>query len=176
MSEQALITFNHSKTAVAAYGDDEQVKLEMRILRASVPGLLARKRAKIGGEWRDTAEYAVSDEQVLALYVAKRASGLMPERGELYAVPGLGVYVAAKVRANDAVTQAARRGETLSIIFRSLKPGTPDWKQYEEEYKLDPTDTVRMVEVVSNKRHASWSDQRIAYVRELKEQATPAMK
>lgn len=125
MSEQALITFNHSKTAVAAYGDDEQVKLEMRILRASVPGLLARKRAKIGGEWRDTAEYAVSDEQVLALYVAKRASGLMPERGELYAVPGLGVYVAAKVRANDAVTQAARRGETLSIIFRSLNPARP---------------------------------------------------
>lgn len=164
---ELTLTFPNSKTAIAAYGDEGQIRMEMRIMRSAVPGLNAHKRIKRGADWVDTDEYAVSDELVLALYVAKRASGLMPERGELYAIPGLGLYVAAKVRANDAVTAAARRGETLSISFRSLKPGTPEWQIYEAEYHLEPTDTVRLVEVVSNKRHRDWHDQRLATIREL---------
>ncbi len=167
MTEKSLIQFD-SKTAITQYGDEGQIRLEMSILRASVPGLLAKRRIQRGADWIDTDEYAVSDELVLALYIAKRTSGLMPERGELYAIPGLGLYVAAKVRANDAVTAAARRGETLSITFKSLTPTSLQWKDYADEYHLDATDTVRMVEVTSNRRHAGWSDQRIAYARELK--------
>lgn len=165
MSEQSLATIS---TAVQRYGDDAQIALEKRVLRASVNGLSAKKRAKVNGKWIETEEYAVSDELVMALYIAQKSSGLMAARGELYAIPNVGITVAAKVRAYDAVMAASKRGDTLSLSFYTLAPSNPKWKEYEAEYKLQPADTVRIVQAISSKHRQEWYNNRLAYINELK--------
>ena len=158
-----------SGTAVAKFGDEQEVLLQLNIMRASVPGLSARKRVNNNGRWVDTDEYVISDTEVLALFVASRNSGLRPDRGEIYVIPGQGVQVSAKIRASDAVTEASRWGNPLKIEYKQLRPGDPLWPTFAAQYKIEKDDTVALCEVVSEKGYKAWRMARKDRAAELKE-------
>lgn len=158
-----------SGTAVAKFGDEQEVLLQLNIMRASVPGLSARKRVNQGGRWVDTDDYTISDTEVLALFVASRNSGLRPDRGEIYVIPGQGVQVSAKIRASDAVTEAARWGNPLKIEYKQLRPGDPLWPTFAAQYKIEKDDTVALCEVVSEKGYKAWRMARKDRAAELRE-------
>lgn len=158
-----------SGTAVAKFGDEQEVLLQLNIMRASVPGLSARKRVNNNGRWVDTDEYVISDTEVLALFVASRNSGLRPDRGEIYVIPGQGVQVSAKIRASDAVTEAARWGNPLKIEYKQLRPGDPLWPTFAAQYKIEKDDTVALCEVTSEKGYKAWRMARKDRAAELKE-------
>lgn len=158
-----------SGTAVAKFGDEQEVLLQLNIMRASVPGLSARKRVNNNGRWVETDEYTISDTEVLALFVASRNSGLRPDRGEIYVIPGQGVQVSAKIRASDAVTEASRWGNPLKIEYKQLRPGDPLWPTFAAQYKIEKDDTVALCEVVSEKGYKAWRMARKDRAAELKE-------
>ena len=158
-----------SGTAVAKFGDEQEVLLQLNIMRASVPGLSARKRVNNNGRWVDTDEYTISDTEVLALFVASRNSGLRPDRGEIYVIPGQGVQVSAKIRASDAVTEASRWGNPLKIEYKQLRPGDPLWATFASQYKIEKDDTVALCEVTSEKGYKAWRMTRKDRAAELRE-------
>lgn len=145
-------------TAVAKYGDEEQIKFEMRALRQSLPGAAQMKDGKL----------IVSDELLRGLVIACKFSGLNPYRGEIYAIPGVGVMVASKIKAADAIAAAGARGDTLSISFETVRPGTPLWDANEKEYNLKPEDTVRVCQIISSKARAEYYRARNAKIDELR--------
>ncbi len=146
-----------TSTAVAKYGDEDQIKFEMRALRQSLPGAATERDGKL----------LVSDELLRGLVIAAKYSELSPYRGEIYAVPGVGVMVASKIKANDAVTAAAQRGDTLDIRFETVLYGSPIWDENEDEYNLKQGDTVRICQITSSKVRAEFWKSRSARIDEL---------
>ena len=110
----------------------------------------------------------VSDELLRGLVIACKFSGLNPYRGEIYAIPNVGVMVASKIKAADAIAAAEARGDTLSISFETVRPGTPLWDANEKEYNLKPEDTVRVCQIISSKACAEYYRARNAKIDELR--------
>jgi len=148
-------------TAIKKYGDEEQIKFEMRAMRSTLPGASVMN-------WRKPNEYAVSDELLRGLIIASKFSGLNPYRGEIYAVPEIGVTVASKIKAADAQAAAQKRGDHLTIWYESVFEGMDAWERNKEEFSLRPGDTVRMVFIRSNKAMQSYWEQRRARLEELR--------
>lgn len=148
-------------TAIKKYGDEEQIKFEMRAMRSTLPGAMEKS-------WKKPNEFAVSDELLRGLIIASKFSGLNPYRGEIYAVPEIGVTVASKIKAADAQAAAQRRGDHLTIWYESIFEGMDAWDRNQEEFNLRPGDTVRMVFIRSNKAMQSYWEQRRARLEELR--------
>lgn len=156
-------------TSVVKFGDRPEIQMQMRIMRAAVNGLSAKKKEKINNRWVEVGEYLVSDELVLSLYIMERQSGLRASRGELHAIPGIGISVAAKVRAADALREAARWGNPLKITFAAVLPGSALWKEYEVQYSLHPKDTVAACQIEQTTEYKAWMAKRSDYAKLLKE-------
>jgi hypothetical protein len=136
---QALAT---TGTATLSRYNEADVAQEMKILKAAFPRLSS-----------------LGDEQARALIVASRMSGLNPFKGEIYYVPSVGITVAAKVRAGDAVSYQAKMGNTLDIRFEKVTPETCDGVYAQFAGALTAKDTAVACRIISSKQrreHYAW--------------------
>jgi len=105
MGTQTTQLATKPQTGVSAYNDAD-IAAETRILKSAFPKM------------------NIGDGDARALIIASRMSGLNPFRGEIYYVPTIGITIAAKVRAGDAITHQQRMGNTLDIKFEKVTPET----------------------------------------------------
>lgn len=148
-SDKAIMPAQSQKQSVALYGDDRAIQMEIKALRHALPGL---------------NKDAITDADVAALVIAAKWSGLNPYGGEIYLIPGKGVMTASKVKAADAVAAAAKRGDTLSIDFDQVPPGT----ELYAELNLAEGDLAYRCRIISSKSRNAWYNHRLAVVNELK--------
>lgn len=164
-----LVPFAQKGTFVAKYGDPDEIRAQMDIMRAGVSSLQQRKGRYENGQWIELSDYTVSDAEVLALYIAAKNSKLSPAKGEIGIIPGSGVYVATSIKFGDALDYAKRFGDPLDVQSRPLYPNDPLWASYQAEYGLAAGDTVALIEVTSEVKRKAWYLARQAKIRELKE-------
>lgn len=123
---------------------EADIREEMKILRAAFPKLDA------------------GDEQLRALVIASKWSGLNPFRGEIYYIPKVGITVATKIRAGDAVTHQARNGNTLDIKFEHVtlalvKLAGSVYSQFEGAFNEgDVCYSCRIVSSKQRREHYNW--------------------
>lgn len=91
----------------------EKISIEAQALRALMPKTYGLPKGD---------KYHVTDEQLRALVIASLSSGLSPQRGEIYYLPTVGVMVASKVIAADAIAEQERLGNSLDIRFEKVTP------------------------------------------------------
>jgi hypothetical protein len=84
---------------------EEEIQQEIQILKAAFPKLEA------------------GADQMRALIIAAKYSGLNPFKGEIYYVKNVGIMVSSKIKASDAITWQQRNGNTLNITFDKINPG-----------------------------------------------------
>ncbi len=126
--------------------NEADIRQEMSILRAAFPKLDA------------------PDEGLRALIIASRFSGLNPFRGEIYYVPKIGVTVASKIKAADAVAWAQSHGNTLNIRFEKLNELHPEWQNVQPK----AGDVVWVCIIISSKARQDYFNWRIQMIDELK--------
>lgn len=146
---QALTT---SQPGQVSKYNEADIRQEMTILRSAFPKLKA------------------GESEMRALVIAARWSGLSPFRGEIYYVPGIGITVAAKIRANDAISYQARIGNTLAISFDRVAPemcieGT-DFHQYAG--LVEKTDIAFLCRIISSKQRKDYYEMRLQIITELR--------
>jgi len=135
---QALATQQQSKVGLYNEADISQ---ETRILRAAFPRM------------------SLPDEQARALIIASKMSGLNPFKGEIYYIPGVGITVAAKVRAGDAVGYQAKMGNTLDIRFEKLTPESCIGAYAQFSGSFTENDVAVLCRIISSKQrreHFNW--------------------
>lgn len=129
----------------------EQIRIESQALRALMP--------KTYGRRNDRGEFCVTDEQLASLMIASLASGLSPARGEIYFIDTVGVMVASKVIAADAIAEQGRLGNTLSISFERVTPEMTElagsiYARFAGAVK--PGDVARSCRITSSKARADY--------------------
>lgn len=145
---QALTTTNGNQavSAVSVKYNEADIQQEMGILRAAFPKLDA------------------PPEGLRALIIAARFSGLNPFRGEIYYVPKVGITVASKIKAADAIAWAQAHGNTLNIRFEKLTQLHPEWQQVNPQ----AGDVCWLCIIVSSKQRQEYFNWRIQVIDELK--------
>lgn len=130
--------------------NEADIRQEMSILRSAFPKLSA------------------PDDALRALVIASKFSGLNPFRGEIYYIPNVGISVASKIKANDAVTYQAMRGNTLDIKFDLVTPlmvkEIPEYAQYD----VKEGDVAHLCRIVSSKQRTAYYNHRLQLIDELK--------
>jgi hypothetical protein len=147
MSNQQLAVRDNN-TQVSTRYNEADIQAEMGILRAAFP--------KMADD--------VPPEGLRALIIASKFSGLNPFRGEIFYIPKVGISVASKIKAADAVSWAAMHGNTLNIRFETLTELHPEWDQV----KLDRGDVAEICIIISSKQRNEYFRWRLQVIDELK--------
>lgn len=145
MSDKQLAIHDNNAQVSTRYNEAD-IQQEMSILRAAFPKLDA------------------PPEGLRALIVASKFSGLNPFRGEIYYVPKVGITVASKIKAADAVAWAAAHGNTLNIRFEKLTQLHPEWQQVNP----GPNDVCWLCIIISSKQRNEYFKWRLQVIDELK--------
>lgn len=146
MSNDKSLAVRDGNTQVSTRYNEADIQQEMGILCAAFPKLDA------------------PPEGLRALIVASKFSGLNPFRGEIYYVPKVGITVASKIKAADAVAWAAAHGNTLNIRFERLTQLHPEWQQVNPQ----AGDVCWLCIIVSSKQRNEYFRWRLQVIDELK--------
>lgn len=146
MSNDKQLAIRDGNTQVSTRYNEADIQQEMGILRAAFPKLNA------------------PPEGLRALIIASKFSGLNPFRGEIFYIPGIGISVASKIKAADAVSWAAAHGNTLNIRFEPLNELHPEFQQV----KLDRGDVAEVCIIISSKQRNEYFKWRLQVIDELK--------
>jgi hypothetical protein len=130
--------------------NEQDIRQEMSILRSAFPKLNA------------------PDDALRALVIASKFSGLNPFRGEIYYIPNVGISVASKIKANDAVTYQAMRGNTLDIKFDLVTPLMVKELHEFAQYDVKEGDVAFLCRIVSSKQRTAYYNHRLQLIDELK--------
>jgi hypothetical protein len=148
MSNDKQLAVRDGNTQVSSRYNEADIQAEMGILKAAFP--------KMADD--------VPPEGLRALIIASKFSGLNPFRGEIFYIPKVGISVASKIKAADAVSWAAAHGNTLNIRFEPLTELHPEYQQI----KLDRGDVAEVCIIISSKQRNEYFKWRLQVIDELK--------
>jgi hypothetical protein len=148
MSNDKQLAVRDNNAQVSTRYNEADIQAEMGILRAAFP--------KMADD--------VPPEGLRALIIASKFSGLNPFRGEIFYIPKVGISVASKIKAADAVSWAAMHGNTLNIRFETLTELHPEWDQI----KIDRGDVAEICIIISSKQRNEYFRWRLQVIDELK--------
>lgn len=148
MSNDKQLAVRDNNATVSTRYNEADIQQEMGILRAAFP--------KMADD--------VPTEGLRALIIASKFSGLNPFRGEIFYIPKVGISVASKIKAADAVSWAAAHGNTLNIRFEALTELHPEAKQI----KLERGDAAEVCIIISSKQRNEYFRWRLQVIDELK--------
>lgn len=146
MSNDKQLAVRDNNAQVSTRYNEADIQQEMGILRAAFPRLNA------------------PPEGLRALIIASKFSGLNPFRGEIFYIPGIGISVASKIKAADAIAWAAAHGNTLNIRFEMLTELHPECQQI----KLERGDVAEVCIIISSKQRNEYFKWRLQVIDELK--------
>lgn len=146
MSNDKSLAIRDNNAQVSTRYNEADIQQEMGILRAAFPKLDA------------------PPEGLRALIIASKFSGLNPFRGEIYYVPKVGITVASKIKAADAVAWAQAHGNTLNIRFEKLTELHPEWQQVNPQ----AGDVCWLCIIISSKQRNEYFKWRLQVINELK--------
>lgn len=130
--------------------NEQDIQQEMSILKSAFPKLNA------------------TTDALRALVIASKFSGLNPFRGEIYYVPNVGITVASKIKAADAITYQQMRGNTLDIKFDLITAQMVAELPECAQYQVAEGDVAYLCRIISSKQRTSYFNYRLQIIDELK--------